>query len=156
MRRWYWIEPVDELRHMQYRMDKLLKEMFDPSYTGRALLRGDTEKQLTKTTEPFVDVYEKDDKLVIKADIPGVDKKDIKIDVKGDLLDITAERKDETEEKDDGYIRKERFYSKYRRSITLPTEIDPEKTEANFKDGVLELSMPKLEGVGEVKRIEVN
>ena len=70
------------------------------------------------------------------------------------MLDITAERKDEKEEKEDGYIRKERTYSKYYRTINLPGEVYPEKAEATFKDGVLEVTMPKLE-VEEPKKIEV-
>ena len=149
------LDPMDELRQMQNHADRMFKEVFEPFYVERRLLKGAKEDQITKTTKPFVDVIEKDDEFVIRADIPGVDKKDIKVDVKGDILDITAERKDEKEEKENGYIRKERYYSKFHRSINLPTEVFPEKTEATFKDGVLELKMPKVEEVGKVKRIEV-
>ena len=149
-----WIDPMEELRHMQYRMDKLFKEVFEPSYMGRRLLSEHGEEDLVKTTEPFVDVIEKDKELIVKADIPGVEKKDITLNIKGDMLEITAERKEEKEEKEEGYIRKERGYSSYYRSLHLPTDIDSEKTEATFKDGVLKLTIPKVE-VEDVKRIEV-
>lgn len=154
MRKIYWLDPVDELRRMQYRMDRLFKDVFEPSYMGRRLLPSGTEEELVTTAEPYVDLIERDKELVLKADIPGVGKDDIKIDVRGNRLEITAERKDEKEEKDDGYLRKERTFTKYSRSITLPTEILPEKVEATFEDGVLKLTIPKTEVEG-TKRIEI-
>ena len=155
MRKIYLLDPIDELRQIHCHADRLFKEVFEPFHMEGGLLKGTEEGLVTKTTKPFVDIVEKGDKFIIKADLPGVDKKDIKVDVKEGMLDITAERKDEKDEKENGYIRKERYYSKYYRSINLPTGVFPEKTEATFKDGVLELKLPKVEKIEDSKRIEV-
>ncbi|MDY6966497.1 MAG: Hsp20/alpha crystallin family protein [Halobacteriota archaeon] len=166
MVKWYWFDPMEEMRRIEDRMDSLFREVFEDPYRstkrllpGRVkegLVRaGDPYMDVLKTAEPYIDVKDEDGKLMVKADIPGVKKEDIDLTVKGDMLEITAERKDEKEEKEEDYIRKERRYSKYFRTIRLPTEIDLEKTEAKFKDGVLELTMPKTEVEEDVKKIEV-
>ncbi len=102
-----------------------------------------------------VDVTENDTKFIVKADLPGVKKEDISVEVKGDQISITAEVKKETEEKKgDTLVHSERYYGKQYRSFTLGTEIDRNNVAAKFADGVLELTLPKA-GQAAVKRIAV-
>ena len=94
---------------------------------------------------PAIDVTERDSEYLVKADLPGVKKEDIHVDLRDDVLTISAETKGETEEKEgDVVLRHERHYGKYSRSMRLDS-IDKDKVKANFKDGVLELLLPKLE-----------
>ena len=94
---------------------------------------------------PTVDMYEKDDNFVIKAELPGLDKNDISIEVKDRLLTVKGERKYDNEVKEDNYYRKERSYGRFQRSFTLPEEVDAEKVKAEFKDGILNIVIPRPE-----------
>ena len=94
---------------------------------------------------PTVDVYEKDDKYVINAEIPGLEKEDIKIDVKDGALSLSGEKKYEEKKEDENYIRVERRYGKFERRFNLPENVDVEKVSANYKNGVLEVTLPKKE-----------
>ncbi|HDM35659.1 MAG TPA: Hsp20/alpha crystallin family protein [Candidatus Syntrophoarchaeum butanivorans] len=147
-RRWIW-DPFEELRRMQEWMDRVFGELYEET----RLLPAPGE-EVERTAVPSVDLIDKDDKLLLKADMPGISKDGIKVEIKGDRIEISAEAKKEEEEKEEGYIRRERRYTRYYRSIPLPEKVDPEKVEASFKDGVLSIEMPKVEAK-EVKRIEV-
>ncbi len=94
---------------------------------------------------PSVDVIDEKDRLRVKADLPGVNKDDVEISVEDGVLTIKGERKSEKEEKDKNYYRKECFYGSFERSISLPVEVDVERAEASYKDGVLEIVLPKKE-----------
>jgi len=94
---------------------------------------------------PVVDVYDNDDNIVLKAEIPGIDKKDIVIDVKGRVLTLKGERSSDNEVKEDNYYRRERCFGKFERAFTLPVNVEPDKIKANYKDGVLEIEIPKPE-----------
>lgn len=102
--------------------------------------------------EPAVDVFEEKDEFVVKAELPGMTKDDIQVNIAEHLLTIKGEKKKEekTEEKD--YYRSERTYGAFARSIPLPTEVNPEKVNATFKNGVLEIRLPKSE---EAKKKEI-
>ena len=107
-----------------------------------------------------VDVSETPAEVTVKADLPGVDQKDIDITASGDQLTIKAEKKSEAEEKKDEkgrvYHRVERTYGAFQRTMTLPFEVDTSKVAAGFKDGVLTVTVPKPPEVQkQVKRIEV-
>ncbi|MGI5823469.1 MAG: Hsp20/alpha crystallin family protein [Dethiobacteria bacterium] len=93
--------------------------------------------------EPAVDVINKKKELVIKAELPGVDKKDIKISLTENNLTIQGEVRKEEEVKKEDYYCRERAFGSYSRTISLPTEVDKDKINAKFKDGVLEITMPK-------------
>jgi HSP20 family protein len=95
--------------------------------------------------KPVVDIYDNDDKIVIKAELPGVDKKDIEVDLKDRVLTLKGERSYENEVKEEHYHRKERAFGKFHRSFVLPAGYDPEKINADFKDGVLKVEIPKPE-----------
>jgi HSP20 family protein len=92
-----------------------------------------------------VDIYETDDAIVIKADLPGVTKEGISIDVKDRVLTIRGERSDEKEVKEEKFYRKERVYGKFQRAFNLPDTVDAETIDASFKDGVLKVEVPKPE-----------
>ena len=94
---------------------------------------------------PVVDIYENEENIVIKAELPGVDKNDIVVDVKGRVLTLKGERSTDNEVKEDNYYRQERSYGKFERAFALPVEIDPEKIKADYKDGILKIDIPKAE-----------
>jgi len=94
---------------------------------------------------PAVDLYEKDDHFMIKAELPGVNKDDIKIDLKDRLLTLSGERTHDNEVKEENYYRRERSYGKFQRAFTLPADVDSDKIKAEFKDGVLQIEVPKPE-----------
>lgn len=110
-------------------------------------------------TEPRIkmDVSETDKSYQVKAEIPGVKKEDIKVSVEGNLVSISAEIKNEQEEKDgESVIRSERFYGQKSRSFTLANEIDSAQASAEYHDGVLELTLPKKEGSNGAKHLAIN
>ncbi|MBW2368956.1 MAG: Hsp20/alpha crystallin family protein [Deltaproteobacteria bacterium] len=107
---------------------------------------------LTFTTErivslmiPVVDVYEKDDSIFITAEMPGVDKENIEIDVKGRSLTLKGERTVDQETEQDSYHRRERFFGKLERTFNLASEVDPDSIHAEYKDGILKIEIPKPE-----------
>jgi len=94
---------------------------------------------------PAVDLYEKDDHFMIKAELPGVNKDDIKIDLQDQLLTLSGERTYDNEVKEENYYRRERSYGKFQRAFTLPADVDSDKIKAEFKDGLLQIEVPKPE-----------
>ena len=146
-----WFDPFEELRRMQERMYRIFGEI-EPSFMERKMLPA-TGGELA-TVEPFVDVIDKGDKVVVAADVPGVEKEDLSVNISGDRLEISAERKKEAEEKKEGYVRRERTYTSYYRLVPLPAEVDADKADATFENGVLEISMPKVKAI-EKKKIEI-
>ena len=91
---------------------------------------------------PPVDMYEHDNTLILKAEMPGLSKDDIHITVEGDMLTIRGERKKEEEIKEDAFFRSERVYGSFSRTISLPVSVDTENMRATYKDGVLGVEMP--------------
>ncbi len=153
----YMRDPWEELRRMEEWMDRMFRETWMPYYMERKALPrpgAGEEEAVALTVTPSVDIKEEEGKLILAADIPGVEKEDVTINVKGDMLEISAEKKEETEDQEGGYIRRERRYRKFYRAIQLPAEVDKAKVEATLKDGVLQISLPKVVGE-EVKKIEV-
>jgi HSP20 family protein len=94
---------------------------------------------------PAVDMYESDQALTLKAELPGFSKDDVQVDIKDNVLTLKGERKREHEVKEEQYHRVERVFGAFRRSFVLPALVDADKAEATFKDGVLELKLPKAE-----------
>jgi HSP20 family protein len=129
-------EPVRELSSLQSDMSRLFNTFFDTTTSGNG---GSAPRRWI----PAMDLVETDDHFVLKADLPGLTDEDVKIDVEGDVLTISGERKSEQEDKRDGYVRVERSYGAFRRSLTLPEGVDPEAVTASFDRGVLEVRIPK-------------
>lgn len=92
---------------------------------------------------PRLDIYEKDNKVVVKADLPGMDKKDINIRLEGDILTISGDKKLEREVKKDDYYHVERSYGKIQRSVRLPHGLKEDQIKASYRDGVLTVEIPK-------------
>jgi HSP20 family protein len=103
---------------------------------------------------PKLDMFEEDNELVIKAEMPGIRKKDLNISLEGDVLTIKAEKKAEKEVKDATHYTRERRFGQYSRYMTLPARVDAEKVSATLKKGLLEIRLPKAEGP-ESKKIEI-
>jgi HSP20 family protein len=132
-------DPFRDLLSLQDRMNRL----FDESV--RNVKPGD-EALSSAIWSPAVDIYETDDEVVVKAELPEVNQKDIDIQIENNTLILRGERKFNKETKKENFHRIERAYGTFSRSFTLPGTIDQEKTRADYKDGILKISMPKREG----------
>ena len=133
-------EPVRELTSLQTEMNRLFNTFFDaPTGTG------EQGAGPARRWVPAMDLVEADDHFVLRADLPGLDENDVAIEVDGDVLTVSGERKAEHEERGEGFHRIERSYGAFRRSLTLPDGVDPEAVGATFEKGVLEIRIPKPE-----------
>jgi HSP20 family protein len=94
---------------------------------------------------PSVDIIDEKDQIRIKADLPGLKKEDIEVTADNGILTIKGEKKEESQVKEKDYVRSECYYGAFHRSFTLPTGVDTQKVNANYKDGVLEVTLPKKE-----------
>ena len=140
--------PFKEMEDLQNRLCTLF---------GRApVRRGNGEEEFITMTEwaPLVDITEDDKEYLLKAELPEVRKDDVKVAVENGVLTISGERKFEKEQKNKKYHRVERDYGSFVQSFTLPEEADADKVNAEFKDGVLKVHLPKSKQV-KPKQIEV-
>jgi len=94
---------------------------------------------------PALDIAEKDDSVVVKVELPGLKAENIELSVDRNMLTVSGEKKDQTEENGENYYHVERRYGKFQRTISLPGEVNKDKIEANFRDGVLTITLPKAE-----------
>jgi HSP20 family protein len=94
---------------------------------------------------PALDVADREDSLLVRVELPGLKSEDIDISVQGNVLIITGEKKESTEEKEKNYYHSERRFGSFRREVTLPTGVDANKIDATFHDGVLSIVLPKSE-----------
>jgi HSP20 family protein len=99
----------------------------------------------TRPWAPSVDIFETENELLLKADLPGLDMKDIEIQLENGTLALRGERKFEVDQKEGGYHRVERSYGTFARYFTLPDTLDPEHVKADYKNGVLTVKLPKKE-----------
>jgi HSP20 family protein len=132
-------EPVRELSSLQNDMNRLFNTFFDTPTGGNGGNGGTAPRRWI----PAMDLVETEDHFVLKADLPGLSEDDVHIDVEDNILTVSGERKAEHEEKGEGYVRVERSYGSFRRSLTLPEGVDPETVKAAFDKGVLEVTVPK-------------
>lgn len=130
--------PARDIPSLRDEMNRLLNEFW-----GKGLSAEGTWS--SGAWMPPVDIYESDDALVVKAELPGFSKEDITVELKNNTLMLRGERKREAEMKEGNYHRMERTCGVFQRSFVLPTTVDQQKVKATYKDGVLELSLPKVE-----------
>ena len=130
--------PLSEIDSFRREMDR----MFD-NFFGR---EADVAES-PMTWYPSVDIKETKDDFVLTAEVPGMSKDDIKINISDNTLTIKGEKKEEKKEEDTNYHRVERRYGSFQRSFTLPTQIQGNKVKAAYKDGVLTITLPKKEEV---------
>ncbi len=135
--------PFEEIERLRRDFDRILEEFLP--------VRREAE---TQVFVPPVEVYETDKEVVVKVDLPGIKKEDIEITVKENAVVIRAERKEEREEKTENIFRSERFYGVVERVIQLPVEVNPDEAKAEYKDGVLEIRIPKAQ-VEKEKKIKL-
>jgi HSP20 family protein len=140
-------EPLRELGSLQNEMNRLFNTVFDTPPPGN----GGTMRRWM----PAMDLIETDEHFVLRADLPGLDEDDIKIEIEDGTLTVSGERKAEHESKAEGYYRVERAFGAFSRSLALPKGIDPEGVSANFDRGVLEVRIPKPEE-RKPRRIEIS
>ena len=126
-------DPVRELDSLQGDMNRL----FDRFFEGR------TANGTARRWIPAMDLVETEDHLVLRGDLPGMTEDDVDIEIKDNVLTVSGERRAEHEDKGEGYHRVERAFGGFSRSLSLPHGIDPEKVEAHFENGVLEVRIPK-------------
>ena len=129
-------EPFRGLSTLHDQVNRLFNE---------SVLRGQAQDSAITTWAPAVDIYETPNELVVKADLPDVDEKDIDIRVENNLLTIRGERKFESSVSEDNYLRVERTYGSFSRSFTLPNTVNAEAIHAEYKNGVLTVNLPKRE-----------
>ena len=132
------LRPWRSFEELRREMDRLFEDFFE-----RTTLPARRETVREKVWAPAVEVFDKKDKMVVRAELPGVEKKDVKVTVEGDVLTIRGERRAEEKVKDEDYYACELCYGAFSRSIYLPVKVDPSKIKANFKNGILEITIPK-------------
>jgi len=120
-----------------------IEDMFDRYTRAMGLSSAGQGLITTGDWSPRVDISETDNEFVIKAEIPEVKKEDVKVTVENGVVTIQGERKQEKEEKGNKFHRVERYYGNFSRSFTLPGNVDETKIKASFKDGMLNLQIPK-------------
>jgi HSP20 family protein len=133
-------------------LQERMNRMFDESYRGR---QDGEDWALGGSWAPAVDIYEKDGNIVLQAELPGIDPKDVDVRVENNMLTLRGQRKLEENVKQDNFHRVERSYGSFTRSFTLPSVVDTEKIQANYKDGVLRLTLPTKEEA-KPKQIAIN
>jgi HSP20 family protein len=131
-------DPFAMLRRMTSELDRMFDEAAWPSFRLPTLTRGTEAPAWT----PGIDVFEKNNRLVTKIDLPGMKKEDVKVEVTDGQLTISGERKCETEEKKKDFYRCEREYGSFYRSVPLPEGANIDDVKATFDNGVLEVSVP--------------
>jgi HSP20 family protein len=128
-------EPFREFSTLQDRMNRLFRESYNEG--------GRDESLTTSSFAPAVDVYEDEHNVTLKIEVPGIDEKDIDIQLENNTLTVHGERKIEKDEKEENYRRVERQYGSFTRTFTLPPTVDGEKVSANYEKGVLKITLPK-------------
>lgn len=144
-------DPFRDLLSLQERMNKL----FDESYRGVARTGSEDDWALGGTWAPAVDIYEQGSDIVLKAELPGVDPKNVDVRLENNTLTLRGERRFDNEVKRESYHRIERSYGAFSRSFTLPSVVDQTHIKAEFREGVLRVTMPKREEA-KPKQIAIN
>jgi HSP20 family protein len=139
-------EPLRGLPTLHEQVNRLFNE---------TVFRGNGEESALTTWAPSVDIYETPNELVVKADLPDVNEKDIDVRVENNLLTIRGERKFEKKISEDNYLRVERSYGSFSRSFTLSNTVNAEAIQAEYKNGVLTVKLPKREE-SKPRQVKVN
>ena len=138
-----------EIQDMRHEFRDMLRDMWDTRWPVNML-----RPSWTSGREPALDMFERGGKVIVKAEMPGVDLKDVDVTIANGELRISGERKEEHEVKEENYYCSERTYGRIYRTVALPEGCDPESVTATMKDGVLEIVVPRKEQAAS-KKIEV-
>jgi HSP20 family protein len=140
-------EPARELQSVQSEMNRLFNTLFE---SPTPVANGTARRWI-----PAMDLVENEGDFVLRADLPGTDEKDVKLELQDNVLTISGDRKAEHEERKEGYYRIERSHGSFSRSLTLPEGVDATKINATFNRGVLEVHIPKPE-VRKPQKVEIS
>lgn len=152
--------PFSFMRRFSEEMDRLFEDFgfrsgwLAPSF-GRDFFPAGFGEFGQTAWSPQVEVFEREGQLVVRADLPGLKKEDVKVEVANDTLTISGERKSEHEEKREGFYRSERSYGSFYRRIPLPEGVNADDAQATFNDGVLEISMQAPQRESRSRRLEI-
>jgi HSP20 family protein len=141
-----YFNPFSLMRRLSEELDRAFATSFGLPAWSRA------EERETANWMPLVEVTERDNNLIVSAELPGTNRDDVKVELSNEGLVIQGERRREHEEKRHGYYRSERSYGHFYRLIPLPEDIDADKVKAQFKDGVLQVELPLLESARRKRR----
>jgi HSP20 family protein len=130
-------DPFRDLLSIQDRMNRLFEQTMSRSRSEEGIA--------SSTWTPAVDIYETPEAIVMQADLPGLRREDIDIQIQDNTLTLRGERRFAKDAQEENYLRIERAYGAFQRSFTLPATVHPEKVRAVFRDGILELTLPKAE-----------
>ena len=140
-------DPLQQMVAMSNRLNRTLNDSYTDPYSRR------TEDSFGAWAPP-VDIFERQDELVIRAEIPGVEMEDVNVGIENGVLTLHGERKQESEVREENAYRMERVHGTFTRSFSFPTTVDAAKVTATYKNGVLEVIVPKVE-TAKPKRIEI-
>ncbi len=134
--------PMKEIEEMRRDMERLFEEFFEPVRRRRRYWGRTTEEGVIV---PNIELYDRKGEIVVRAEIPGVDKKDIDLTITENALTIKGEVKRQEEVKEEDFYAAEIRYGSFSRTIPLPVEVDSEQARATYKNGILEIVLPKKE-----------
>jgi HSP20 family protein len=137
-------DPFEEIRRTQDRLNQLFEDFMPMEEWGGG-----------KVYTPAIDIKEEEDKLLVTTDLPGINKEDVEINLKEDMLEISAKTSKEKESEEEGYLRKERAYTQFYRAVRLPASVREEGSTAKMENGVLTISLPKARIEEPKKKIEI-
>jgi HSP20 family protein len=140
------LSPFEGFERRFGELERRFEEFFHRPFSMMELPRHTLWPGISGVYSPTVDVYEEGDAIVVKAEIPGMKKEEIHVEVGVDTVTISGEKKKEEKVERKDYYRHERSYGSFARTYTLPAEVTAEKARATFKEGVLEVRVPKSEG----------
>lgn len=135
-------KPLSPLEEMEGRFEEFFRRpfsLFGPAWFPRPRMRGMEE------LSPTVDIFEESNDVVVKAELPGIKKEDIDVKVTGNTITISGEKKKEEKVEKKDYYRMESSYGSFTRVFSLPSEVQTDKVKAQYKDGILEIRIPKTE-----------
>jgi HSP20 family protein len=137
-------DPFEEIRKTQERLNLLFEDFMPMKKMGDG-----------NVFTPAIDIKEEENKLLVTTDLPGINKKDIEINLKEDMLEISAKTGKEKEIEEEGYIRKEREYTHFYRAVRLPSSVKEEGSTAKIENGVLTITLPKMKLEEPAKKIQI-
>jgi HSP20 family protein len=140
-------DPWRSMTTLQDRINRLFEELSAP--------HGEDDNVAISAWRPAVDIYDQEDSIVIKAELPGLNKDGLSIEIKENKLVLKGERLADKEIKEENYYRRERSFGSFHRAFSLPAGIDPDNVTASFKDGILKVEIPKAEET-KPKRITID
>jgi HSP20 family protein len=128
-------DPIDRIFNLREDFDDIVRDFFT-GFSNISIGRG---------VYPLLDIKEDKEKFIIDIEVPGIDKNDLKISIKKNNLVVQGEKKEEKKKEEESYLRVERSYGNFMRSVNLPAEVDQSQITAQYKNGVLKITLPKIQ-----------